>query len=156
LQHADRIDAGDPFQIHRAAADDILGSAVLTTISAIQNGPLLQTVLTVTVFATSLQLGYVFAALMKYRVIPLPSQTYAIAATENPEISVRLSSLGPKSCAKVLDPSLVPKSRIQIIRLALVTAASRSAPRARRLDLDINPADAECFVRRSSDSFPPN
>jgi hypothetical protein len=110
-----------------------LGSAVLTTISAIQNGPLLQTVLTVTVFATSLQLGYVFAALMKYRVIPLPSQTYAIAATENPEISVRLSSLGPKSCAKVLDPSLVPKSRIQIIRLALVTAASRSAPRAAAL-----------------------
>jgi hypothetical protein len=110
-----------------------LGSAVLTTISAIQNGPLLQTVLTVTVFATSLQLGYVFAALMKYRVIPLPSQTYAIAATENPEASVRLSSLGPKSCAQVLDPSLVPKSRIQIIRLALVTAASRSAPRAAAL-----------------------
>jgi hypothetical protein len=112
LQHADRIDAGDPFQIHRAAADDILGSAVLTTISAIQNGPLLQTVLTVTVFATSLELGYVFAALMKYRVIPLPSQTYAIAAAEYPEVSVRLSSLGPKSGAQVLYPSPGSKSSV--------------------------------------------
>jgi surface polysaccharide O-acyltransferase-like enzyme len=51
------------------------GSIVLVTISAIQNEPFSQMVLMVIVFATSLQLGYVFAALVKHAVIPILGQT---------------------------------------------------------------------------------
>jgi hypothetical protein len=51
-----------------------LGSAVLVTISAIQSAPFFQMALMVVVFATSLQLGYVFAALMKHALIPVLGQ----------------------------------------------------------------------------------
>jgi hypothetical protein len=52
-----------------------LGSAMLVTISAIQSEPFFQVALMVIVFATSLQLGYVFAAVMKHAVIPILGQT---------------------------------------------------------------------------------
>jgi hypothetical protein len=51
-----------------------LGSVVLVTISAFQNGLFSQMALMVIVFATSLQLGYVFAAFMKHAVIPMPGR----------------------------------------------------------------------------------
>jgi len=48
-----------------------LGSVVLVTISAIHSEPFFRLAPTVIVFATSLQLGYVFAALMKHVMIPV-------------------------------------------------------------------------------------
>jgi len=52
-----------------------LGSAVLITISALQSEPFPRMALMVIVFATSLQFGYVFAALMKHAVIPVLGET---------------------------------------------------------------------------------
>jgi hypothetical protein len=48
-----------------------LGSAVLVTISTIQSASFSQMALMVIVFATSLQLGYVVAALTKHAMIPV-------------------------------------------------------------------------------------
>ncbi len=52
-----------------------LGSAVLATISATPDEPFSRIALMVIVFAASLQLGYVFAAVMKHALIPVLSQT---------------------------------------------------------------------------------
>jgi hypothetical protein len=51
-----------------------LGSAVLVAISSIQNGPFSKTILMVTIFASSLQLGYVCASLIKHAVMPILGQ----------------------------------------------------------------------------------
>lgn len=51
-----------------------LGSVVLVTISAIQSEPFSRMALMVIVFATSLQLGYVVAALLKHAMIPVPRE----------------------------------------------------------------------------------
>jgi len=52
-----------------------LGSAVLIAISEIQSEPFSRMALMVIVFATSLQFGYVVAALMKHAVIPALGET---------------------------------------------------------------------------------
>jgi hypothetical protein len=62
-----------------------LGSIVLVTISAFQNGLFSQMALMVIVFATSLQLGYVFAALMKHATISIPSRT-PLQLQRNPKL----------------------------------------------------------------------
>jgi hypothetical protein len=81
-----------------------LGSVVLVAISAIQGEPFFQMALTVIVFATSLQLGYVFAALMKCAMIPVLGET-PLRLQRNPEVSVVLPGL-----TQTLDPNPGSKS----------------------------------------------
>jgi hypothetical protein len=95
-----------------------LGSIVLVTISAFQNGLFSQMALMVIVFGTSLQLGYVFAVAC-HDFNPEPD---TLATAEKPEITVGVfhasdpkpstqafdSSLGLKPWTQALDPNHPP------------------------------------------------
>ena len=121
-----------------------LGSAVLVTTSAILGGAFSRIALMVIVFAASLQLGYVVAALMKYAVIPARAgHRCNCRETRNHR---RPSSRRAPSPDSSLD-SFWTHAWIQITLLALVI---RLPPATRRLELNIKPADAVASATKQS------
>jgi hypothetical protein len=63
-----------------------VGSAALAVISNAQGGTLLQTVLTIVVFASLLQFGYICAAVFKHAALPAPAGERE--AARKPEASI--------------------------------------------------------------------